>query len=349
MRTSRQRSAFIASLVALSAAVVAAEDRGEPYGRVRAIEGTVALFFPDSQKRVTPEVNYPVPSGSQIQTIGGRIEMDFTPRSTLRLDSQSEATINGIEDGIGTATEIYLRKGRAELQVIDAREHEVRLDTEFGSVRPQTAALIAVARDNDVAVMDVKRGVVEVHGSGDYASMLSAPRRLILRHGTPLSAPPVTYAETGELRDDFGTWSDERRAERRLETESTPGLWHAYAAELSDAGEFVLCTESPLCFRPTEQEPSPLDGGRFVSLDGAPFWVPRQAWGWATAHYGGWIYDDGQGWLWVPGVEFQKSSARATKKPVVAADVKPAPQGLAGHPIFQYVKQKATQKPVARP
>jgi hypothetical protein len=269
----------------------------EPYARVVASVGTVSLFPPGDGKMVAVG-NLPVLPGTLVKTGSGRAEIDVPAGATVRLSEASEAKMR-LEDA---SWEVKLRKGQLELEAWAAHGAPPAVETEFGTVHAHCRTVFSLTSLGDGAILDVRHGIVEVRGRS-FATMITAPSRLILRPGTPLFAPPAPTGATGRLRDDFIAWSSMRRAERSLWDASPATTAGAYLLELASQGAIVEVAGGARGWAPAEPGPMPRGGGEIREVAERRIWVPREPWAWATTHYGSW-FPEGDRWIWIPGAEF---------------------------------------------
>lgn len=286
----------IAAVLAGSAVVAAGP--AEPWGRVVVTDGGGILFPPRTTKRVSPAPNVPVPGGSTIQTVEGRLEIDIAPNATLRIAGGSELEVTTLDGG----WTIRLVRGRIELEIWGTEGSSPRLSTEFGTVDMESGSLVLLTRGPDSAILDVRSGVAEVRRD-TFATLVTAPVRVLLRRGTPTFA--ASENASGRLRDDFRYWVEERRAARTRERARGRTLWEAYGRELlASGGELVPCPwGDAVCFSPVTGFVGPGDG-EWLRVEGNDAWVPEDLWGWVTSHYGAWVSANGR-WWWRPGDSFQ--------------------------------------------
>lgn len=305
----------------------------EPCGRVTHAVGNVSLYYEGELTRRKVAENFPVCSGTFIQTNHGRIEIDIPPGATLRLEAGSEATLT-MTTAKPPHVEVKLSKGQTELDAWSAESTGLTIVTEFGSVTPQTTTSLTLSRTSESAILDVESGVAEMR-SASYATLVSTSQRLVMRHGNPLFAPPVAAASGGgQLRDDFAAWIARRREQRverdPKESSTAKSLWERYARELSEAGTFAPCEAGRLCFKPRMQGFRPPGEGVELRLRDRTLWVPAETWGWCTSHYGHWT-EGGGDWVWIPGEEWLDAPAR---------DATPTGGGkVMTHPLFDALEQ----------
>ena len=328
-----------------------AAQASEPYGRVRFADGNPSLFYPGTSDRVRAAPNLPVVAGTKVKTEKGRLEIDFGVGATLRLGPGTTAWVRRIPGKTGM--KLDMRRGRAELEIWGEAGTSMIVKTDFGSISPETQGVLAVSGMSANAILDVRDGSAMVL-SGSRGTLVTAPGRLILRRGTPQYAPPAAAPNRGRLRDDFTSWAATRREARQARHASPASLWESYHRELAEAGTFVRCPWTTVCWKPAEAGFTPLATGAWIRAGRAEVWVPSRPWGWATSHYGSWRRLAGS-WIWVPDdsfgpgprVELNRRPDRNPLTPFV--DLPPRPEGEVAPPRETQAEGASSAQPPPTP
>ncbi|HET7772274.1 MAG TPA: DUF6600 domain-containing protein [Burkholderiaceae bacterium] len=292
-----QRALLILTLLFLSVPALAsdAEDPPGRVGRVSAVEGNVWLTDSSSPSRFAPTPNWPVTTGTALETdedtrteirIGSTV-FRFGPRSRALFQTLNDEVIR-IRLDAGSMSARFRSPAKArETVVLTPQGNVVFVD--------EGRYQVTVERDNDVAVTAF-RGIARMDGRNQSLA-IGGNRR------AEFSARGGVRLEDA-WRDDFAQWvadrdrrDDNRPQPRYVSTELTG--WDT----LEDNGRWETTAQYGPVWYPTRVEVgwAPFRHGRWIWLNPWGWtWVDAAPWGFAVSHYGRWNYFDGR-WGWIPG------------------------------------------------
>jgi len=270
-----------------------AEDPPERVGRVSHIEGGASVRMAQPEPWAHAFLNYPVAAGASLATPpAGRIEVQFGT-ATLRLDGDTLATVERLDDVIA----LRIDRGTAHVRV---RE-----------VSPDAGLFVSTPDGRMAALAPGAYHVAAGHGGGPTrVAVLEG----LVRFDLPRSSVPIAAGQVADLRADpenvylaqamktmFDDWALQRDREAvqssrhaghlpGYEDLETTGLWQ----EIPDYGAVWYPRAVPAGWAPYTR-------GRWAWI--APWgwtWIDDQSWGFAPFHYGRWVQVDAR-WAWWPG------------------------------------------------
>lgn len=291
------RALLILTLLLLSVPAIAADADDPPgrVGRISAVEGSVWITDSSSPSRFAPTQNWPVTSGTAIET-------DEDTRTEVRIGSTvfrfgpgTRALFQTLDDNVirirldaGSIAARFRSPGKArETVVLTPQGNVVFVD--------EGRYQVSVERDNDVAVTAF-RGIARMDGRNQSLA-IGGNRR------AEFSARGGVRLEDA-WRDDFAQWvaerdrrDDSRPQPRYVSTELTG--WDT----LEENGRWERTDNYGPVWYPTRVAVgwAPFRFGRWIWLNPWGWtWVDAAPWGFAVSHYGRWNYFDGR-WGWIPG------------------------------------------------
>ena len=282
----------LAALAGFSSLALA-EDPPAMVGRISAVQGQVTLV--GDGEPVGAGLNWPVTVDNHINTASGA-RTEFRVGSTaVRLDSDSDLEITGMDDDL---LRLRLNYGSVSIRV---RSPELLRDFELSTPHARITMIepgvlrVDVDRTPDTSQISVLSGTARVEGSGSS---------VVVNNGRHVDVSPEDVRTSVARRDGFDIWAEDRD---RLDSATTTTRYVSSGMtgyeELDRNGSW---TESV--------EYGPLWTPRNVAIDWAPYrdgrwvwvspwgwtWVDNAPWGYAPSHYGRWVLVNRR-WCWAPG------------------------------------------------
>ncbi len=291
--------ALFASLLALPAWALAAEDPPDRVARLSHIEGEVSMAPAGTQEWSEAVVNRPLTSEDRLFVDNGaRAELQVDS-ALIHLDGATEFSFVDLGDDAMT---MRLTQGRATIHIQAKREREdIEIDTPNASVALLHPGEyhVEVDEDGETTIVKVRSGAAEVAGEGDSFTV-RANEIGAFRGADTLTADISPLGS----RTAFEAWANERSrrsdnsASAKYVSEGVVGY-----EDLDDNGDWVHEPEYGYVWTP-----------RYVVAGWAPYrygrwawvspwgwtWIDDARWGYAPFHYGRWTYVS-QRWCWVPG------------------------------------------------
>lgn len=298
------------------------------YGHISFIDNPDSPPMIYKEGRTEPEtgvLNFPITPGSTIRTgNNGRCEIQFDTGAVLRLDSNSEVTLETVlAQSLSSRkklTNLALNQGSAYLMY---KSYMIR---ELFQVMTANAAL--EMSHNSVAMLSVdKDSGTDIEMKEGKAFLLYGPDENHLLQEkikkpqviNVSSADQIEYYETSR-DNDFESWnlSVNQDFEALHEGKSIlpkpiyryPEAVIYFAMKYSTTwGEWLYDDLYGYVWHPylNRLYPSgwqPYSYGQWTAANGQMFWIPEEPWGWAPYHLGNWMWDENKGWLWIPGAAF---------------------------------------------
>ncbi len=291
------------------------------YGRVRYAESGATLIRAEAGQeageRLEAGVNLAIfPGDSVITGPSGRLEVQLSQGSLIRIDRGSELTFLALPDPYAEFPDhavLQLAVGTVRLATVQADSQEFRLDTSAASLYPlgDNDLRVEVAPDGRTRVIS-RRGVAEVVGDDGSILLRAGTRAQVLPGAKP--DDPVPFNTLGA--DDFDLWVDRRERDYREQLryaegdrdtyEALPDEVRPYEVELSAHGSWIRTEDYGWVWSPDHVAADwrPYQAGYWDYGPSGYFWVSYEPWGWAPYHYGRWTWVGGHRWCWVPGRVF---------------------------------------------
>ncbi|SDH28347.1 MULTISPECIES: FecR family protein [unclassified Duganella] len=282
----------LAALAGYSA-LAYAEDPPAMVGRISSIQGQVTLV--GEGEPVGASLNWPVTADNHVNTASGA-RTEFRVGSTaVRLDSDSDLEIVGMDDDL---LRLRLNYGSVSIRV---RSPEMLRDFELNTPQARITMLepgilrVDVDRQPDTSQVTVLEGSARVEGAGSS---------VVVNNGRHVDITPEDVRTSVARRDGFDVWAEDRD---RLDSATTTTRYVSSGMtgyeELDRNGSWT-----------DNVEYGPLWTPRNVALDWAPYrdgrwtwlapwgwtWVDNASWGYAPSHYGRWVLVERR-WRWAPG------------------------------------------------
>lgn len=300
--TARVRLALGVSLV-LAAAPAGAQDDYR-YGRIRTVEPGVVLQRASEASAESAVSNMPFLPGDRVWTDeGGRLEIQFTDGSVLRLDSRSK--LDYVEhDGGRRAERAVLRlwSGALILHYRSLRRSpDFVIETPEGVLEPQARGVYRF----DVSPGEARVAVLDGEATVDAGRrvQLSRGEGVLIREGEVYAGPERFNAYDAD--DEFARWDarlQEQLAYAERRQEWLPEEVSPYAAEFDTYGRWQAHPEYGHVWYPhVDYGWQPYTHGHWAWTAFGWTWIPNERWGWAPFHYGRWGFGHGLGWYWIPG------------------------------------------------
>jgi len=284
--------------IGLFFAVAAQADPAGRIGRIAWLSNAdaVKLYNPESGESYNAPLNQPLTSGDVLTTAAGERAEIRIGSMTVRLDANSELTLDRIDDN---QVHLYLNDGTAIVK-LSARD---TID-DFELTSPDGRF---TARDTGIYRFDVDNN--SSRATAYYGALNFADRDTTLTIDAGQSAQ---FGDTGRnpyrlssaFSDDFSRWSADR--DRRAPSTTytryvSPEM--TGADDLDNYGDWSETPEYGAIWTPRRVDPDwvPYRTGHWVWV--APWgwnWVGNEPWGFAPFHYGRWVQHRGH-WGWIPG------------------------------------------------
>jgi hypothetical protein len=290
-------------------------------------DGKDAVVLRDGQRH--PEVadlNLPIAPGDTIRTSERRCEIQFDTGTIIRLDRNSELKIETILaqslSSKTALTNLLLNRG----QVFVMYKRYIRKEV-FQIITPNAAVKL---NHKTVGMINIKSdGNTDVFVKEGKAYMLfgaseNAIQTEVVKKPQMITVTPKHELErrSYEMVDDFEEWNENINKEFRdlheeksvlpLPIQRLPKAVFYFAQKYGTLhGEWLWDRYCGYVWRPFMNDRSypwgrwmPYYYGRWTSVQGQLFWVPREPWGWVPYHLGIWVWNKKKGWLWIPGSVF---------------------------------------------
>ena len=285
--------ALVLATLAGYSALAYAEDPPAMVGRISSVQGQVTLVGDGEPQGAS--LNWPVTADNHINTASGA-RTEFRVGSTaVRLDSDSDLEIVGMDDDL---LRLRLNYGSVSIRV---RSPELLRDFEVTTPQARITMLepgvvrIDADRQPDTSQVTVLAGSARVEGAGSS---------VVVNNGRHVDITPEDVRTSVARRDGFDVWAEDRD---RLDSATTTTRFVSSGItgyeELDRNGNWTENVEY-----------GPLWTPRNVALDWAPYrdgrwtwlapwgwtWVDNASWGYAPSHYGRWVMVERR-WRWAPG------------------------------------------------
>ena len=283
-----------------------------PFVFVTHVEGTVALWRADGQK-IAAEINLPLFPGDMLQTgpesrcacmlengtlvrLDRNTTVDLSAVQTASLTSQWKITTLNLSAG---ALQIMARPYEDELLQVRTPMGAFRFNKGVGTVQMSTDRLSYEIITGNISFSD---GTAEYHRikAGQYAKMA----------GKPPVEEPMDLPE-------FKAWVTLRNQEMSRAPKGAvrlPKKIYSYPKAVvhfaerwgSFYGEWVYNSLFGYVWKPSSprwdhMSYAPFTNGKSIEINGEPFLVPAESWGFIPAHLGNWAFLPKSGWVWIPG------------------------------------------------
>jgi len=290
-------------------------------------DGKDALVFREGrEKPEIADINLPIASGDTIKTSDRRCEIQFDTGTIIRLDRDTELKIETIlAQSLSSSkkmTNLLLNKGRVYLMYKRYVRSEI-----FQIISPNAALKL---KHNSVVLISAREdGATDVQAKQGKAFALFGPdpgrlQERKVEKGGKITITPKHSAAAGsyEETEDFESWNEkinrefqelhEGKAFIPQPIQRLPKAVFYFAQKYSYRyGEWLWNSLYGWVWRPFLNDRSypwggwsPYIYGRWSSVNGALFWVPREPWGWVPYHLGIWVWNKNKGWMWIPGSAF---------------------------------------------
>ncbi|MBU6438316.1 MAG: FecR domain-containing protein, partial [Betaproteobacteria bacterium] len=283
---------LIASLVVLGGAAWA-----DPPGRVGAVslvDGEAWMSDPTSSESFAPSINWPVSTGTTVETgMTSRVELRIGS-SVVRLDGDTKLRFDRLDDA---AIRMRLDHGTISVRHRNLDNAlETTVVTAGGTVSfVETGRYRIDATDNGVSIA-VMQG----------AARWDSPRASYgARTGLRMDIGYDGYARSTDIATDgFDDWvaSRDRRDDRLAAPRYVSPEMTGYDTLDQDGVWQTTADYGPVWYpRVVVAGWAPYRYGRWVNYGAWGWtWVDDAPWGFAVSHYGRWAWLDGR-WGWVPG------------------------------------------------
>ena len=298
--------------IGLFFAVAAQADPAGRIGRIAWLSDAdaVKLYNPESGESYNAPINQPLTSGDVLTTAAGERAEIRIGSMTVRLDANSELTLDRIDDN---QVHLFLNDGKA---IVKLAARDTIDDFELSSPDGRFTA-----SDTGIYRFDVDNN--SSRATTYYGALNFANRDTTLDIGASQSAQ---FGDTGRdpyrlssaFSDDFSRWSADR--DRRAPSSTytryvSPEM--TGADDLDNYGDWSETPEYGAIWTPRRVDPDwvPYRTGHWVWV--APWgwnWVGNEPWGFAPFHYGRWVQHRGH-WGWIPGTRV----ARPVYSPAMVA------------------------------
>lgn len=283
---------MLAALAGWSA-LAHAEDPPAIVGRISSVQGQVTLV--GDGEPVGASLNWPVMADNHLTTASGA-RTEFRVGSTaVRLDSDSDLEITGMDDDL---LRLRLNYGSVSIRV---RSAELLRDFELSTPQARITMLepgvlrVDVERQPDTSQITVLAGSARVEGAGSS---------VVVNQGRHVDITPEDVRTSVARRDGFDVWAEDRdRLDSSTSTTRYVSSGITGYEELDRNGSWAESVEYGPLWTPRNValDWAPYRDGRWIWL--APWgwtWVDNAPWGYAPSHYGRWVLVERR-WRWAPG------------------------------------------------
>ncbi len=268
--------------------------------RLRYLEGSVVLQRASDTGSEEARANSPFLPGDRLWTqASGRVEVQFSDGSILRLDSRSKLDYDNIE---GSRVVLKMWSGGAILRRTRGDSLQFTITTPDGIADVAQDGRYRFVIDANETRVDVIDGDASFDSGGRRLS-LTAGERITVRDGQ------VGEVQTAYADSEFDYWSEDR--DRATVTNGAsrdylPEEVQPYEDDFDRNGSWEYAdAEVGHVWRPrVGGEWTPYNDGGWVWTDYGWTWVPNESWGWPAFHYGRWGRSVRLGWYWIPGRRF---------------------------------------------
>jgi hypothetical protein len=277
----------------------------------------------------SPEVadlNLPIAPGDTIRTSERRCEIQFDTGTIIRLDRDSELKIETIlAQSLSSKTalsNLLLSRGQAYIMYKRYIRKEIfQIITPNAAVKlnHKSVAMIHVKPDGNTDVF-VKEGKAHMlFGTSENAiqtELVKKPEMITVTPNHELERKPYEMVDdfeewNGSINKEFHDLHDEKSV-LPLPIQKLPKSVFYFAQKYGQLyGEWLWHRYYGYVWRPFLNDRTspwgrwmPYYYGRWTSVQGQLFWVPREPWGWVPYHLGIWMWNKKKGWLWIPGSVF---------------------------------------------
>ncbi len=266
------------------------------------ISGDVTWRGDDSSEWSPAAINMPLRQGAEIWITRGRAEIQFDDGSLLRLGRGAVASVQTLYSD--SQGEFTEIKLNEGLAALRLMHSDsvFQVDTPFVSVKSSGEAKLRVGVDNSVEI-SVQDGSAAIDGQSGTTNLQAGAYLDLESQDAAYNVGPIPDA------DSWDRWNDARDAQ--LADADTrrclPSDISLVSGNLDEYGTWHNDPQYGHVWCPLVSDDSwrPYEYGHWVWV--SPFgwtWVSTEPWGWAPYHYGTWIRLN-YGWSWVPGPAHQ--------------------------------------------
>jgi len=298
-----------AVLAAVCGSVLADDENGTTYARVRYVDGALTIEQVSEGEVVEGLVNSPVVAGDRAATTGGLAEIELADSSIVWMDSDTRLEFKSLADvqnRYERTNLLALAQGSIRVESRDPGDPDAvfQIDTEAGSIYLLSAGTFRIDAGGAITTVSSLGGVAEFSGDGGSVLIRSGQRSSVQSGRNPSN--PRSF-NTQRL-DDFDRFCVDRadaylhQGDDGTYDENLPEEIHPYATELSLYGTWHTIPTYGMVWRPHYAGVwSPYHHGYWSWCRHSWVWVSHDPWGWAPYHYGRWDYAADLGWFWMPG------------------------------------------------
>jgi hypothetical protein len=285
-----------------------ADDAPARVGRIAVTQGQVGIGGDVGAELSPAQVNWPVTTGSLLNTAANARTEVQVGSTSIRLDGDSSLEVLQLDDD---TMRLRLHYGSASIRIVNPDVLAgFELETPQARVRLDQPGRLRVdaERVRDTSFVTVFDGVALVEAGGS---------QLTVRAGRRAELGDVDVRTLGAVRDNFDEWAASRdriqdgaTSARYVTTEMT-----GYE-DLDRYGSWNSNEEyGPLWYPTVAASWVPYRDGSWTWLDPWGWtWVDNAPWGYAPFHYGRWVQVRNR-WAWAPG---RRGSGPRPDRPVWA-------------------------------
>ncbi|HUI72352.1 MAG TPA: DUF6600 domain-containing protein [Spirochaetia bacterium] len=287
-------------LSALGVAALAAFVWADPparVGRLSDIDGNVSFAAAVGSAWQKAVVNYPLTEGNQLSTAdGARAEIQIGS-DTVRLDSDTLATFEALDD---QTVQLRLDKGRASVTLQRLGPSQTfQIVTQTASISLSAPGRYRVDQaESGASTIITRRGQAQVTG-GQTAFQVGPGQAADI----PASGADGYQISSAPALDSWDQWVAERDSRENASVSTRYVSSEMDGAEdLDQYGRWeVVAGYGPVWFPTVAAGWVPYTFGSWVWVNPWGWtWVDNEPWGFAPFHYGRWALITGT-WCWVPG------------------------------------------------
>jgi len=309
VRQLAQRALPFALLAAVATPVVADDDSGATYGRIRSLDGALTIEQVSEGEVVEGSANSPVVPGDRVATTGGRAEIELADSSIVWMDSDSRIefkTLADIQNRYERTNLLALIHGSIRVEIRDPGDPDAvfQIDTEAASIYLLSAGTFRIDAVGGITTVSSHGGVAEFSGDGGSVLVRSGQRSSVESGNDP----SVPRRFNTQRQDGFDRYCADRadaflrQGEDEGYGEDLPEEVRPYASELSFYGTWHTIPTYGRVWRPHYAGVwTPYHHGYWSWCRRNWVWVSYDPWGWAPYHYGRWDFAVDIGWFWMPG------------------------------------------------
>lgn len=295
----RYLGALFATLVFL-VPTAALADPPARIGRLAYLEDRVGFAFGRDEALQPAMVNWPISSGSVVQTGDrGRAEV-WIDSTALRLADESRLEFTRVDDQL---VELELAAGRLAVSIMEGEQAaDLILRVPGADLRFLAAGRYRLEVDGGRSVLTTFAGLVSIEHAQGRVQLAAGSKAVLLADGS-------LRAVGAEPADAFDRWVGEREnLTLASQTRRHVSPYMTGYQDLDAYGDWQAHGEYGSVWYPrtVAADWAPYRFGRWAWV--APWgwtWIDAAPWGFAPFHYGRWLQIHGR-WAWIPGRRMER-------------------------------------------